>query len=462
MRVNVTIENVGVIKNATIQLGGLTVLCGKNNSGKTYVTHSIFGLLDRLQRTAGAPILEKIIKPVESSGIVELTEESFFSILQESVDRVSSDAPSFLADVLASGKERFNDSRISLSLVAPRNVYAFSGSHSTPVGSIAYGISKTSSEMCRVTFSRTENPDYAESNEVGHADAIRRFVRRQTAAQIQGQYFPRTFICSAERTGAGIFQRELDFTRSRLIDVLSKSKVSKIDPYDIVGKFVAEYPLAVRTDVDFVRNLPSISNRTGNWAREHEMILKSFADIVGGDYVAQDGDMRFAPKVVQESDMTLKLSESSSSVRALMDMAGYLKHVVRSGDLLIVDEPEMNLHPENQRRIARLLAMLVNTGINVFVTTHSDYLIRELNLLVLLKGENSQKRKLAEKYGYAPYALLDASNVHVYKTEDDLEMRGMKTVSPIHITQDKGMESSVFDDEINEMNRISDDIYWGE
>jgi AAA15 family ATPase/GTPase len=238
--------------------------------------------------------------------------------------------------------------------------------------------------------------------------------------------------------------------------------VSKIDPYDIVGKFVAEYPLAVRTDVDFVRNLPSISNRTGNWAREHEMILKSFADIVGGDYVAQDGDMRFAPKVVQESDMTLKLSESSSSVRALMDMAGYLKHVVRSGDLLIVDEPEMNLHPENQRRIARLLAMLVNTGINVFVTTHSDYLIRELNLLVLLKGENSQKRKLAEKYGYAPYALLDASNVHVYKTEDDLEMRGMKTVLPIHIAQDKGMESSVFDDEINEMNRISDDIYWGE
>ncbi len=185
MNLKVTIKNIGVIKSADIQLGGLTVLCGKNNSGKTYVTHSIFGLLDRLQRTAGAPILDKIIKPVENSGIVEMTEGTFFSILQESVDRVSSDAPSFLADVLASGNERFKNSQISLSLVEPRNIGMFRVSHSTSVGSMAYGISRTSSEMCRVTFTRTENPDLTEKNTIRHVDAIRRFVRRQTAAQSQ-------------------------------------------------------------------------------------------------------------------------------------------------------------------------------------------------------------------------------------------------------------------------------------
>jgi len=172
--------------------------------------------------------------------------------------------------------------------------------------------------------------------------------------------------------------------------------------------------------------------------------------------------MRFVPVESSADSWMLKLSEASSSVRALMDMAGYLKHVVKTGDLLVVDEPEMNLHPKNQRMIARLFAMLVNTGVNVFVTTHSDYLMRELNLLILLKGKSAEKRKLAQKYGYGLSDLLDATDVHVYKTEDAKGARGMKTISQIHVMQEKGMESSVFDEEINEMNRIFDDIYWGE
>jgi len=462
MRVCVSIENVGVIKKADIELGGLTVLCGKNNSGKTYVTHSIFGLLDRLQRTAGAPILEKIIKPAENSGVVEMSEETFFSILQESVDRVSSDASSLLAEVLASDKGRFKDSKISLSLVAPQQVGFLKIAHSTPAGSMTYAISRTSTGSCRVAFTNVDNVDSVDKDHAENFDVLKRFIRRQTAAQIQGQYFPRTFICSAERTGAGMFQKELDFTRSRLVDLLSKSKASKIDPYDIVGKFVAEYPLAVRTDVDFARNLSSISKRGGSWASMHGNVLNLFKDIVGGDYAAKDGDMRFVPVESSADSWMLKLSEASSSVRALMDMAGYLKHVVKTGDLLVVDEPEMNLHPKNQRMIARLFAMLVNTGVNVFVTTHSDYLMRELNLLILLKGKSAEKRKLAQKYGYGLSDLLDATDVHVYKTEDAKGARGMKTISQIHVMQEKGMESSVFDEEINEMNRIFDDIYWGE
>ena len=50
----------------------------------------------------------------------------------------------------------------------------------------------------------------------------------------------------------------------------------------------------------------------------------------------------------------------------------------------MVDEPELNLHPENQRRMARLFARLVNVGVKVFVTTHSDYIVKELNTLILL------------------------------------------------------------------------------
>jgi predicted ATPase len=42
---------------------------------------------------------------------------------------------------------------------------------------------------------------------------------------------------------------------------------------------------------------------------------------------------------------------------------------------IFIDEPELNLHPENQRLITQVLANLVNIGIKVFITTHSDYII---------------------------------------------------------------------------------------
>ncbi|KHD05657.1 hypothetical protein PN36_13910 [Candidatus Thiomargarita nelsonii] len=39
------LKNIGAIKQAKIELGELTVICGKNNTGKTYITYSIYGFL---------------------------------------------------------------------------------------------------------------------------------------------------------------------------------------------------------------------------------------------------------------------------------------------------------------------------------------------------------------------------------------------------------------------------------
>ncbi|ACB51007.1 hypothetical protein cce_1657 [Crocosphaera subtropica ATCC 51142] len=39
------ISNLGYIKQAEIELGDLTIICGKNNTGKTYVNYAIYGFL---------------------------------------------------------------------------------------------------------------------------------------------------------------------------------------------------------------------------------------------------------------------------------------------------------------------------------------------------------------------------------------------------------------------------------
>ena len=40
-----SIKNLGPIKDAQLELGDLTIVCGKNNTGKTYLAYSFFDFL---------------------------------------------------------------------------------------------------------------------------------------------------------------------------------------------------------------------------------------------------------------------------------------------------------------------------------------------------------------------------------------------------------------------------------
>jgi hypothetical protein len=78
----------------------------------------------------------------------------------------------------------------------------------------------------------------------------------------------------------------------------------------------------------------------------------------------------------------LPMHASSSLVRALAGLDLYLKHLALPGDFLVIDEPEMNAHPESQLAITELLAILVNKGLHVTMTTHSPYIVDHLNNLI--------------------------------------------------------------------------------
>ena len=149
----------------------------------------------------------------------------------------------------------------------------------------------------------------------------------------------------------------------------------------------------------------------------------------------------------------------------------YLKHEAQIGDLLMVDEPELNLHPENQRRVARLFARLVNLGIKVFITTHSDYIIKELNTLIMLNHDQPHLKRIAEAEGYRQEELISAEKIKVYIAEEALMVLEWKkgktkktkcqTLTPADIDPDMGIEARSFDITIETMNRIQDAIVWG-
>jgi predicted ATPase len=199
---------------------------------------------------------------------------------------------------------------------------------------------------------------------------------------------------------------------------------NNLNPMNLFLKVDHNYALPIETNVDFIKKLENIVKTTSFIAEKHPDVLTDFADILGGESTVTLNDhLYYVPKGKR---VKLSMDQSSSAVRSLLDIGFYLKHEAQMGDLLMVDEPELNLHPENQRRVARLFARLVNLGIKVFITTHSDYIIKELNTLIMLKR----------------------------KTQ-------CQTLTPADIDPEMGIEARSFDTTIETMNRIQEAIVWG-
>ena len=203
-------------------------------------------------------------------------------------------------------------------------------------------------------------------------------------------------------------------------------------------------------------------------AKEHPEILEDFVDIIGGEYtITQNDQLYYIPKGTR---LKLTMVESSSAVRSLLDLSFYLNCIAEKGDLLMIDEPELSLHPENQRRIARLFARLVNLGVKVFITTHSDYIVKELNTLIMLNHDKPHLKRVAEENGYQESELINADQVKVYVAEEKLmpleegqkRRRRGHTLVPAKIHPRFGIGVSSFDKTIDDMNRIQDEIVWGE
>ena len=91
--------------------------------------------------------------------------------------------------------------------------------------------------------------------------------------------------------------------------------------------------------------------------------------------------------IFKQNNEEFPLNASASSVKDMAAFLLYLKHVARPNDVVILEEPETCLHPTNQILLARLLAQLVNHGMNIIVTTHGPFFLEQLSNCVVA-GEN--------------------------------------------------------------------------
>lgn len=459
MSLTVKLKNIGILKQAEFSLGDLTIICGENNTGKTYAAYALFGFLKSLDDFVQFPISDDQIHSFLTEGLLRIDLTKYVNI----ADQVLTDACELytqqLDKIFAAPEGRFGNSELSLQ-TGTINLHHRGIEGKRLVPPFINYVKEIRSEELVVNWVR-------EKEEKIDPDFVKTHLRSIISSIIFLDFFPQPFICSAERTGIAAFRKELSFARDRLLKEMSQVE-RNMDPRELLFRGYQRYSLSIEDDVEFTRQLQDVVKSKSFIAKEHPEILEDFADLVGGDYVITEHDqLYYTPKGTQRN---LTMVESSSSVRSLLDLSFYLNCIAQKGDLLMVDEPELSLHPENQRRIARFFARLVNIGVKVFITTHSDYIVKELNTLIMLNHDKPHLKRVAEENDYKKSELINADQVKVYIAEKALlpleegqkrRKRG-HTLVPAKIHPRFGIGVSSFDKTIDDMNRIQDEIVWGE
>ena len=100
---------------------------------------------------------------------------------------------------------------------------------------------------------------------------------------------------------------------------------------------------------------------------------------VPGAVAMERAEFQYRPR---QAVRGLRLSQASSMVSELAPLVLFLRSVVRPGDLLIIEEPEAHLHPADQDKLALTFARLIRAGVRVVITTHSDWFLQRLGILI--------------------------------------------------------------------------------
>lgn len=450
------VKNFAKIKEAEIELAPFTLFIGDNNSGKSYLMTLIYGLMKYTSNIVNI-IFEnkKLLNSIEEYSKVKNIIDNYINSLNFS-KTVQLDIEEDITLKEYEIREFINLFNVLLNNNIEKVVnYIFNSHNEIKLENISLNFDcyvdklKLSVEKLRsidknIKYTGTisifhynsgAGCHFSEDN-IDYISIIRVFVNFIINICFNNFYIynsMNTYFLPVSRTGF-----ILSYT-----DIIKSSIELKYDTYAF-DKENQKNNLP-RPVIDFLYNLVDLTNTKTKTIRKEKNTNKRIenkifdiikmleTNIIDGqiDVNEETSHIYYKPKHIYNSDVSeFAIYLSSAVITELAPLILFLKYYGNYKNI-IMEEPEISLHPYLQQQLTRVFIKLVNSGKNVLITTHSDTIVQHINNMIKLNAnEKERQKKLMKKYKYDEDDIISEDKIRMYQfdtKEDGTEVKALES-----------------------------------
>ncbi len=428
------IKNIGKVKEADIKIDGITVIAGENDSGKSTLGRSLYAIFNSLHNIDERIRSERILaingrvdyfmiesmdtlyslsrrNKVENDsvdGLVEEIYEKFFSseYFLEDIENIRLQMKEFLIESIAT-RDDFDE------------IFRFFEDREDELNDKIVKLSEKISDSLVELF------------EVSDEDFIQ---------SILSQKFNEEF----NRQVVNIFNEDdgnINLTiKNHVIEVRINKNNDVSDIKNIIN--IQEEPIYIDDPfiLDKIRNLSLIENHSNSLinslrtekrfntfeelivGKKLEKIINTINRICPGEIIK---DYRSVGYKIADKNKTIDLKNLSAGLKTFVILKTLLLNgTIGENGTIILDEPEIHLHPEWQLLLAELIVLIQKEfSLHILITTHSPYFLGAIEAY-------SYKHETMGKCNY----YLASNNGEVSEFEDvteDIEKIYAKLARPL-------------------------------
>lgn len=456
----ITLDNIGIIKNSTLTLEGLTVITGKNNSGKTTVGKTLYSLIDatsNLQRNARRDrdtYIRKQIRELENVLNVFIytrepgAEEDYLSGfpalegLLSNAYKVCKPSPEEYAYELERELHAVDSKKLAELYGTTESIFRRDEGtrrwivHEVPISEKFDRQRAVALDILSSLFEELKQDPHL-------TDYARERINQTLSLEFSGQIQP------VKAPGVTSLVDLSDEESPYYHFTLQNNRIVKDGPvffnapfqraYLIDDPYILDDPKPARLyrmnaqEFEGLVNTGNISThsqklltelrfRSGPNPFEQMLLDKSLEQIREQIEQVISGSFEFSPdgNYYVENGVKLRVSNLAAGSK----LFSILKILLEKGELdastlLILDEPESHLHPQWQNTFAEVIVLLVkNLNMRVLLTTHSSNFMLALDAFMRKHGINQrtnfyQTRSTGD--GFVEYECVNDDMGRIYQ-----------------------------------------------